>query len=393
MSSEQVLPAGGANLPAGDICKVENALVKPFDRRSRPGSTGPYCGVFDVANQPAPHGGLATTRWTSDLNTEIAAKARERAGRLEGEWIFGGLARNHFGHVISNALGRLWAVDHAPAGTPVLYAGHMVPRGDRQNRFVQGMFDLFGIDVPHRVCPASMAVESLIVPPDLFGEGSEGRADPAYVAWLKDRLTVAPMGGEKLYITRARLDPMLGRILCEDVLERNFEAAGFDIMSPELLSLEEQAARYRAARVIVTTEGSAIHLAALCMHPEARLFIVLRRPNLHYLIANQLSTFTPGQWEQVDFITEQWWRPERADNRGMAEVDFAALRDRLADLGALPAFSDWKIPDAGAIEASKHDGIPAGTQILSHAEHGTFKRQRAQKRAAGLIRRGAATGD
>lgn len=69
-----------------------------------------------------------------------------------------------------------------------------------------------------------------------------------------------PDAGEKLYLTRSRLPVGARRVRAEEELERALTAAGWRVIAPERLPLEEQLHRLAAARTIAGSLGSALHL-------------------------------------------------------------------------------------------------------------------------------------
>jgi len=186
-----------------------------------------------------------------------------------------------------------------------------------------------------------MTVETLYVPELGFGWAERYAGSAAYRHYMRERLSAAvvPEGGEKLYVSRARLNPLRGGVLAERVLEENLARAGFDVFHPEKHSIEVQIARYRAAREIVALDGSALHLAAFVMPPGGKLAMILRRTGSNYAsYVTQYRAFcgiTPGI---VDALVTEWVAPDiaRSDYRSVGELDFAKVFARLAELGMLP---------------------------------------------------------
>lgn len=263
---------------------------------------------------------------------------------LPGRYLFGGHYRAHFGHFLVETTARLWALDHI-GGTldGILYLPY---RGDHAGvrkamAVQQPIFDLLGITVPVQCHPGVLRAEELFVPELGFGWLKMYSGSPAYRQFMCTRLSAAAEaeGGEKLYISRARLAAVRGGILGESVIEENLSRAGFEIFHPERHPLAVQIARYKAARTIVALDGSALHLAAYVLPEQARVAIILRRSSANVAdYVRQYQGFKGITPDLVDVIRHDWISGDstRADFRSVGELDFAALFDRLGALGHLP---------------------------------------------------------
>lgn len=263
---------------------------------------------------------------------------------LPGRYMFGGHCRAHFGHFLVETTARLWALDHIGGKLDgILFLPY---RGDdagisKALAVQQPIFDLLGITVPVQCHPGVLRAEELFVPELGFGWLKMYSGSPAYRQFMCTRLSAAAEaeGGEKLYISRARLAPARGGILGESVIEENLARAGFEIFHPEQHPLAVQIARYKAARTIVALDGSALHLAAYVLPAEARVAIILRRSSANVAdYIRQYQGFKGITPEVIDAIRADWISGDstRADFRSVGELDFAALFDRLKALGHLP---------------------------------------------------------
>ncbi|MBF9035317.1 DUF563 domain-containing protein [Rhodobacterales bacterium HKCCE2091] len=356
------MPQGGdvRGLPVSGIREVGDALLAPRDDRWPTGKRAEAAGVFGPDHSPVPGAELATFRWRAAAPEGFAETARDGAAHLPGRWLFGGLCRPHFGHVITNSLGRIWAVDNAGPIDGIAFIGDKARAGE--NAYVAAFLDTLGVTLPHRVCFAPTVVERLVVAPDLFSEAREGRADPAYSDWIRARLPAPAETGGRIYVTRTRLGPEMGRVLCEDVIEENLRAAGYDIVAPETLPLAEQVALYRRADRIVATDGSALHLAAFAT--AGTVTVIQRRPDLPRDFENHLRGALGDRYQGIDAIRAVWFRDDGSRRRmpfAMAELDFDALRAGLVAAGALPGTAPWRVPGATEVEASRAWGSPPGT--------------------------------
>lgn len=278
---------------------------------------------------------------------------RQDAERLEGRWIFGGLLRDHFGHIITNALGRLWVADHVGDVSGVLFLRDKTP--SEHSVIYSRLAEVLRLPQDHRILSRPVVAESLVVAPDLFSEARDCVADPAFNRWLDARFPSDCEATRRVYVTRSRLDPLSGRLLCEDILEENFKAAGFEVFVPETASMAEQVAVYRQSREIVSTDGSALHLAALVAGPEARVTILLRRPKVHRIFTNHMADRFGERLNLVSLVKAHWFPEDdtrRMAHTAFAELDYAALQARLVADGVIDASTPWRVPTRQDVTAS-----------------------------------------
>ncbi len=287
----------------------------------------------------------------------------ERITDLPGRHLFAGHFRGHFGHFLVESTARLWALDHLEQKPDsILYLPY---RGEtsatrKAIEAQQHIFRLLGIDIPIATHGGVLRVEELILPELGFGWLERYAGSPAYRTFMCTRLGRAAKaeGSDKLYISRAQLAAARGGILGETVIEANLARAGFDIFHPERHPVEVQIARYKAAKLVVALDGSALHLAAYVLPPQARVAMILRRSGANvadYLL--QYQSFLGITPEVINVIRNDWISGDstRADYRSVGELDFAALFARLKSLGYLPPRFRPDLPAPSAIRAQLHD--------------------------------------
>lgn len=269
---------------------------------------------------------------------------------LPGRWLWGGVLMEHFGHFLTESTGRLWALDHLEG--PVDGIVFLPEKGfgkspAPQIKAYQTLFlHLLGIDLPVRVLSAATRIDRLEVPGPGFGIGPLMTGTDRFRQFIHTRLArdIAPSGGENLYISRSALDLSLGGILGERVLERHLTAAGYEIYHPQDHSLPDQIARYRAARRVISLDGSALHLLAMVAPPDQSVALIKRRKGVAPEgIIRHLSAFTGRQPTVIDVLDRSWVRSDRqkADNYSYGELDFHRLGKVLLRNGFLPDGTVW----------------------------------------------------
>lgn len=372
-------------LPFDRIEVHHNAFVVPFRRGLRSG-TAFHAGVFDAQGDALPHTEMKTMLRASLPTREVRDAALPGAETLTGTWLFCGIASSQFGHVITRGLGRLWATEHVPKDVQLLFVSMLY--NEDQHRFLTRLLDHMGISNRYKIVQNPAHVQRLITAPDLFSEASYGTATPEYAKWVR-QCSIPPhdtSARRKLYITRSRLSPCVGRCLNEGLLEKNLENAGFEIIAPETLDLADQFKLYAEAEIIVAAEGSALHIAPFSMRDNATLVVIQRRKEVPDLISNQISSFTSARVTYVDAIRDVYWPKQRADNLSLVSLDFRKLRDDLITAGALDTSSSWRVPTRDEEMMSLRAGRPAESVFLSDEERIAFlrvlRRQRRARRAA-----------
>lgn len=357
-----------------------NATVVPPAARHRLGRVLPMA-VLDNEGDPVATAACATHRLRSASYRPDAAALADKE-RLGGTWLWGGLFSHHFGHQITRSLGRLAGLAELADIDGILFAQLDRRAATAANTALfRRLLDGLGISQPVRVVTAPTEVERLHIGPDLFGEQTNCIAAPAYVDWARRQFVPdapRPVPGSRLYVTRSRLDPALGRILCEDLLEENLARHGYDIFAPEAHSIPDQLRRYAEAETIVTTDGSHGHLIAFARQSGQRVAMLARRQEAPANLVNHLESFGTGlsdaEFHYLNVLRTEWWPRERADNRSLGEIDFTALRRELANCGAIASDASipWTVPNEAELEQSRARGLRTGEQLIPAEERPAF---------------------
>lgn len=339
---------------AGDIRIVENALVVPWGRGKNVRMARP-AGVFssDGAFCTDAMTYRAATRPTT-VQPEHPTKD-EIKGTLKGTVLFGGLAYGHFGHALCESTARLWALDHVKEKIDsVLF----LPKKhftwpNRSLTMVEPILAAMGDIPPIAAVNDPTRVERLVIAPQGFGVNDMIGGTPEFRAFTNRRLRerVTAEGPEKIYISRSQLFRKRGRFLLEDYIERKLEEEGFSIFHPQQHDLETQLAHYKAAKVIVSTDNSALHLAAFVAAPECRIAILLRRPGKIYLdFQQQLDRFAGITPTIVETCARYWFhKGARVQmNEVISLLDFERTAEALAQAGLI-ARANWKNPTTSGV--------------------------------------------
>ena len=286
----------------------------------------------------------------------------EPVQHLPGRYLFGGHFRGHFGHFLVESTARLWAIDHVQGKLDgILYLPYRGQVGPIEHAMKghAGFFKALGVDLALKTFAAPQQVDELILPELGFGWDERYAGSPAYRRFMMGRLSAAaaPEGGDKLYISRSKLPAARGGVLAEEAIEANLARLGYDIFHPERHPIEGQIARYRAARCVIALDGSALHLAAYVLPPEARVTMILRRSRANATdYIRQYKSFLGITPAVIDVIRHDWvaGAADRADFRSIGELDLAHLFDTLKAMGLVPQSFRPDLPDADDLRAMLH---------------------------------------
>ncbi|MDB5663937.1 glycosyltransferase 61 family protein [Cypionkella sp.] len=271
---------------------------------------------------------------------------------LPGRWIWGGILLNHFGHFLTETTGRLWAVDAVKGDVDgIIFVSKRDSDEDGNvvalQKYHEMFFDMLGLTLPIKIVTKPTRVELLEVPGQGFGIGTMASGTAEFRSFVRNRFAkdLAPVGGDKLYISRSGLSAIRGGILEEPRLESLLAADGYEIYHPQKHSLTDQIARYKAAKQIVALDGSALHLLAMAGHSGQQVAMIKRRDSdASVSIFNHLAAFLQRAPLVVNVIMQDWIRSDRtrADRFSVGELDFAKLGGELAAAGFIASAESWK---------------------------------------------------
>ncbi|MEM9975532.1 MAG: glycosyltransferase 61 family protein [Pseudomonadota bacterium] len=278
---------------------------------------------------------------------------------LPGRWLFGGLLYAHFGHLICESVGRLWPLDANADFDGILFLPKKRFGWENKHfsRAVRGLFSALGLgDLALRAPQNPVAVEELHFPEQAFGTGEMCAARPELRAFLRDRLRLgaAPDGPRRIYISRQKLYSKRGSLVLEDELAQQLAGEGYVAVHPQELALTEQAALYRAAGQIISTDCSALHLAAIVAEPHCEVAILQRAPTPHiHDFRRQFNAFAGIEPLILDAMTGFWsLAGGRIVKREVfSEVDFDRLSEGLSAANFITRGS-LRAPDANATTAA-----------------------------------------
>lgn len=355
---------------ADQIRVVENAIVVPWGRGQKRAMARP-AGVFTA-------GGVfcedAVTYRAASRPTTVQPEFPEPdeiKHEIKGTVLFGGMAYGHFGHALCESIARLWALDaYAGQIDQVLFLPKKkVTWPVRSLTLLKPMLRTLG-EVPELTAINDPTrVERLVIAPQAFGVNDMIGGTPEFREFTdaRWRQRIKAEGAEKIYISRSEVFRKRGRFLLEERIEAELEKEGFTIFHPQQHDLETQLAQYKAAKVIVSTDNSALHLAAFVAGPACRVAILLRRPGtIYHDFQEQLARFAAIKPMISDQCTRYWFRAgERTQmNEVISLIDFEQTGQALAAAGII-ANGHWTNPSEDEVATALGDFEEQGEMTLT----------------------------
>lgn len=346
--------------------RLTNAhLIPPLSDQRWANSTG----VFD-ANGQFRHESL--TRRGYLIEGQIGRFGEKPEKKLSGRHIYGGQLNHHFGHFLCESLARLWVLGELREPVESIL---LMPRRRGSHRGLQAyhraLFDAFGLNIPIRVVEEPLTVEELILPEQGFGIGEDAVGTEKFRAYVREHFLpdVQPEGPERLYISREAMRLTAGAILGESQISKHLCRQGYEQFHPEKHDIRTQVARYKAAKKIVSVEGSALHLFGFVGNPSQEVAVIARRSD-HFAaeaMVKQLHSFCGISAKLVDVIEREWDVREDSirSSRSVSYISIKKLGRALRDGG----FVDERPWSAPKVNIDRKIGRIAGRSGLALTEY------------------------
>ena len=265
--------------------------------------------------------------------------------------IYGGVFFNHFGHFLTESLGRLWPVNAPELKSLPILVHSLWGQIDLEDETGYHAISLkaLGID-PKRVrfIQGNILVSRLLVPEQHFWYSPDGAPDSAFVEFLstsqsniENQLGSNAQLPKKLYVSRIRWNPARGIVIGEAEFETFLSKNGYTAIYPENLNYQQQLEYYTSADLIIFAEGSAMHGCILLPQLRAKVAVIKRRPHgprgmskvTTFNFMNDIYSINEVD-KHVTFGMKDW--------SGVSYVNYASASRSLASAGFLDSeFEDW----------------------------------------------------
>jgi hypothetical protein len=278
----------------------------------------------------------------------VDVAALPKVDNLPGTWLFAGLFWPHFGHFLFESLSRLWALSHIaqPIDGLVFASKKPVPEEKCADpSFQRTLLRKCRADLPVKILHDSVQVENLIVPRQACALGALAAGTPEFRDFIKHSLRgdITPGPHDKIYISRQGYRLRRGGHFDEARLVALLENEGYHIFRPERVSLDDQIATYMGASRIVSSDSTALHLAAFLARPDQQIAIILRRKDGDRDITPNIAACTGQLPLVIDAITGFHIRQgmRNLNWAQFAEIDFEQVGQALGQGGFIDRPEAW----------------------------------------------------
>lgn len=325
------------------IAHAPGGLVVP--PHSQTGARGLPSGVLTSAGEFVEQS-ISWSNSTNPVNAAPVIPADATIVDLPGKHMFGGVFYGHFGHFVVESLSRIWALDAINGLDGIIFT----PKGPRiTDQHVKIYGDLMrslGVNVPVRVAADITRVENLYVPRQGFGMNDLIDGSQAFRDFINRHAgkSVEPDGPEKLYVSRSALPPFRGSILGETRLEQYLIDEGYEVFHPQKAPHLKQVATYRAARTVLGTDCSPLHLLGYVGNSQQKVGILSRRSmEVGSYLVRQFQQFKGSDTTEFRHLVNDWMpqpgsRPSRTS---WGEIDYPALHAALLQAGFIRNPTPW----------------------------------------------------
>lgn len=271
---------------------------------------------------------------------------------LDGSWLYGGFLFRHIGHMLTESVGRLWALDQERRDlNGIVFVSMNLSRNNGDTRTVADwveqsaaltagspsllqLFDLLGIKAPVHVVGPSARIERLEIPAQLMGLLPYGNLLGGHVVhrnYIETRVSrhVADRPAceiRRIFISRSKFyKPSAASISAEDVLDTCFSDHGYQVVQPDSLTLSEQVSIYRSASHIVLAAGSASHVVAMAMNGTQQVVVLRRYHGQVDQFTQQLLMMGARSADMVDVLAGRFLPARDEDRAGFGEPPASSI--------------------------------------------------------------------
>jgi capsular polysaccharide biosynthesis protein len=275
---------GGRIRDRGHGFHYEGQLLMTVNGGLLPCSRGVMDGNHTLAGDLLAHDG---TTWT-------VVNPPDSARQLAGTYVLIGNVHHHFGHSILEGLSRAWAVPYLSA--ELRRAASFLVYEPEIREFSRRLLERAGIP-PGRIVHASPwdVVERLVVP-DCAMRTHRWITSAQADVWRTVAMPPKSPPTRRVFLSRAGVKHR--QVVNHSQVEDLFRQSGWEVVSPELLSIDDQVRLASQARSLAGCVGSQMYLS--CFQPPGGANIVIA-PRNFFLRDDVLISASVGHALRVGF--------------------------------------------------------------------------------------------
>lgn len=181
----------------------------------------------------------------------------EKTAFSDEEVIYGGVMFEHWGHFLTETTARLYHfLNRNPEKRRIAFAA----AHETMPKVCRDFFSLSGVSEDRIIFVCEPCRFKKVIVPEASFSLFKKEFSPLFLAPFDIvRNAVKPAGYEKIYLTKRKWAGLDFQCFGEKELEDVFKRNGYQVFSPEKLSLKQQIALIAGAEEIVTTNGTLAH--------------------------------------------------------------------------------------------------------------------------------------
>ena len=185
-------------------------------------------------------------------------------------YIFLGEIHDHFGHFLLSTLSRLWQIRSMPSNVKIIMNAGAAERVRRKH--VKSLLEAFGVGIDRLWAPdRPMRLRNVILPCACLEERNFvhkcfGKLYNRAGDYITRTTNFDLPGNGPIYLSKSKMVAGVRKIMNEETIENRLVSAGYAVVYPETLPLEQQVAVWRLGRPVVAFNGSSLHTSALSSH-------------------------------------------------------------------------------------------------------------------------------
>lgn len=297
----------------GLIYTVRNNVVLAPGVRGRHGKgshvTTGYIGAWEN-KQPIPEALLSVLgRQYSDFLPYVSP-----VGSVSTPVIYLGSPQSGWGHFLTQGLARIWYALANPH-IPVVWDAHSL------SSFQQEVLDILRLKNEQIFLRSPMRFSEVVFPQPGICIGDY--VDPAFAARLGRHHGKATVAGRKILLSRSMLGAQTASSHASpDPLDELATDFGFEIVHPEILSVQEQLDLLSSAEVVLGVEGSAMHTPLLLGGDLRTRFFALTRHRAGSGVFEHMRKAKGLRYSTLNFKR----KTGLSGFRGELELDYEVMR-------------------------------------------------------------------
>jgi len=237
-----------------DTMVVDGGIIMPIDKTHK-GEYGGEGGVYSRTGEFI----TRHVRIKGEKENAQECTVTDELDYIPETVVYGGVFIEHFGHIVVECLSRMWwYIENNSSNYKCVFVSMFDQIGD----VLIELLELLGIPRENIViCNVPTRFDSVIIPDQatIITAGYNMKQKLTYDT-IRDSVKLGNY--EKVYLTRTGLSDR--DTVNEEYFENVYRNLGFQVISPEKLSIQEQVSIMSGVKELVCTEGSLGHQIAFC---------------------------------------------------------------------------------------------------------------------------------